>query len=64
MQDNVDECKDRVINLLNALDIAFSEKIAQEIMDHNLVCHDCFTWNFEEWRPYTEDELKKINKKK
>ena len=64
MQDNVDECKDRVINLLNALDIAFSEKTAKEIMDRNFVCHDFFTWNFEEWRPYTEDELKKINKKK
>ena len=64
MQDNVDECKDRVINLLNALDIAFSEKTAREIMDYNFVCHDFFTWNFEEWRPYTEEELKKINKKK
>ena len=64
MQDNVDECKDRVIDLLNALDIAFSEKTAREIMDRNFICHDFFTWNFEEWRPYTEEELKKINKKK
>ena len=64
MQDNVDECKDRVINLLNALDIDFSENIAREIMNRNFVCHDFFTWNFKEWRPYTEDELKKINKKK
>ena len=62
MQDNVDECKGRVIDLLNALDIAFSEKTAREIMDYNFVCHDFFTWNFEEWRPYTEEELKKINK--
>ena len=62
MQDNVDECKGRVIDLLNALDIVFSEKTAREIMDRNFVCHDFFTWNFEEWRPYTEDELKKIKK--
>ena len=62
MQDNVDECKDRVIDLLNTLDIDFSEKIAREIMDRNFICHDFFTWNFEEWRPYTEDELKKLNK--
>ena len=62
MQDNVDECKDRVIDLLNTLDIDFSEKIAREIMERNFICHDFFTWNFEEWRPYTEDELKKLNK--
>lgn len=62
MQDNVDECKGRVIDLLNTLDIDFSEKIAREIMDRNFICHDFFTWNFEEWRPYTEEELKKINK--
>lgn len=63
-EDNVDECKDRVINLLNALDIAFSEKTARDIMDHNLVCHDFFTWNFKEWREMTEDEIKEANKKK
>ena len=51
MQDNVDECKERVINLLKSLDIAFSESTAREILDYNIVCHDFFTWNFEEWRP-------------
>ena len=29
----------------------------------NLVCSDFFKWNFEEWRPYTEEELKKLKKK-
>jgi len=28
----------------------------------NLVCSDFFEWNFDEWRPYTEDELKQIKK--
>ena len=64
MEDNVQECKNRVIDLLKGLGIAFSEKTARDIMDYNFVCHDFFTWNFEEWRPYTEDELKEINKKK
>lgn len=64
MQDNVDECKDRVIDLLKGLNIAFSEKTARDIMDHNFVCHDFFTWNFEEWREMTEDEIKEANKKK
>ncbi len=63
-QDNVDECKDRVIGLLTALDIAFSEKTARDIMDYNFVCHDFFTWNFEEWRPYTDEEIKRLKKKK
>ena len=64
MQDNVDECKDRVIELLNALDIAFNEQTARDIMNHNLVCHDFFTWNFEEWCPYTDEEIKQLKKKK
>ena len=62
MQDNVDECKDRVIDLLNSLGIAFYETTARDIMDHNFVCHDFFTWNFEEWREYTEEELEAIEK--
>lgn len=33
------------------------------LMNHNLICHDFFTWNFEEWRPYTSDEFKLIQKK-
>ena len=51
MQDNVDECKDRVIDLLNALGIAFNEKTARYIMDKNLVCSNFFDWDFENWRP-------------
>lgn len=50
MEDNVDECKDRVIDLLNALGIAFSEKTVREIMDKNLVCSNFFDWDFEHWR--------------
>ena len=64
MQDNVDECKERVINLLKSLDIAFNEDTARDIMNHNIVCHDFFTWNFEEWREMTEEEIKLSKKKK
>ena len=38
----------------------FNEDEARLIMDSQLVCHDFFTWNFEEWRPYTEEEIKKL----
>ena len=58
MQDNVDECKDRVIDLFKQMDIAFNEQTARYIMENNFVCHDFFTWNFEQWREYTSDELK------
>lgn len=64
MQDNVDESKSRVLDMFDKMGISYNEQTAREIMDRNFICHDFFSWNFEEWRPYTEDELKKLNKKK
>lgn len=58
MQDNVDETKERIIDLLNKLNIEYDKDVAYEIMNRNLVCSDFFKWNFEEWRPYREDEIK------
>ena len=63
MQDNVYETHGRIIKLFDALDIDYDEDLAMDIMLHNLVCNDFFTWNFEKWRPYTDDELKKFKKK-
>ena len=60
MQDNVYETHGRIIKLFDALDINYDEDAAMDIMLRNLVCHDFFTWNFEEWRPYTDVELKKL----
>lgn len=64
MQDNVYETHGRIIKLLDALGIDFDEDVAMDIMLKNLVCSDFFEWNFEEWRPYTEEEQKKKSKKK
>lgn len=64
MQDNVYETHGRIIKLFDALGIDYDEDEAMDIMLRNLVCHDFFTWNFEHWRPYTEEELKQISKKK
>ena len=58
MQDNVNETKERIIDLLNKLNIEYDKDVAYEIMNRNLVCSDFFKWNFEEWRPYREDEQK------
>lgn len=63
MEDNVAECKDRICEMLTNICEDFNEDKARLIMDSRLVCHDFFTWNFEEWRPYTEEELKKKDKK-
>ena len=63
MQDNVYETHARVIKLFDALGIDYDEDVAMDIMLKNLVCSDFFKWNFEEWRPYTDDELKKLKRK-
>ena len=63
MQDNVYETHGRIIKLFDALDIDYDEDEAMDIMLKNLVCSDFFEWNFEEWRPYTEEELKTLNNK-
>ena len=64
MQDNVYETYGRIIKLFDALGIDYDEDVAMDIMLKNLVCSDFFKWNFEEWRPYTEEELKKLKIKK
>lgn len=50
MQDNVDECKERVIDLLDKMNIDYDKSQAIKIMDKNLVCSDFFEWDFENWR--------------
>lgn len=64
MQDNVVECKDRICEMLINICEDFNEDEARLIMDSQLVCHDFFTWCFEEWRPYTEEELHPKKRKK
>ena len=54
MADNVKETKERVIDLLDKMNIDFDEQTARKIMDKNLVCADFFNWDFENWRPIPE----------
>ena len=63
MQDNIDEGRNRIIEMLSQICPDFEESIANDIMDKNIICHDFFTWNFEEWREMTEEEIKEANKK-
>ena len=57
MSDNVQEAKDRIIELLKSLNIDFNEQEARDIMNHNLVCSDFFKWDFENWRPIADNSV-------
>ena len=52
MLDNIQEGRARVHELLRNISPDYDPKVADEIMDKNFVCHDFFTWDFEEWKPY------------
>lgn len=68
MEDNVQECKERVLSMIirysSTHNICLDDKLIINILDENLVCSDFFKWNFEEWRPMTEEEYKQSTKKK
>ena len=56
MADNVQETKDRIFKLLDEMNVDYSRREAQEIMDHNLVCSDFFKWDFDNWKPIEEEK--------
>lgn len=57
MPDNVEQCHNRVIRLLQELKVPdFDEKAARQIMQENLVCSDFFKWDFENWKPLPSNE--------
>lgn len=58
MEDNIQESKERVISLLDQMNIDYDKEELKKIMDKNIVCSDIFRWNFDEWRSYTDEELK------
>lgn len=64
MEDNVQEQRQRVHELLRNISPEYDPEIADEIMAKNFVVHDFFAWNFNEWREMTEDEIKESKKKK
>lgn len=61
MEDNVQESRQRVHELLRNIAPDYSPRIANRIMNKNFVCHDFFTWDFENWCEKKEE--KKIKKK-
>ena len=57
MADNVIETHNRVIDLLDKMNINYDKETAMEIMDKNLICADFFKWDFENWK-YIDDKKK------
>ena len=49
MEDNVQESRQRVHELLRNISPDYDPKVADEIMDKNFVCSDFFKWDFENW---------------
>lgn len=62
MEDNIQECKERICKLFYEMGMSFTKEQCieiNEILNKNIVAHDFFKWNFEEWRPMTDEEIKK-----
>lgn len=51
MKDNVEECHERIRQLLEDRRIEFDRTEVDRILEHNIVCHDSLDWNFKEWKP-------------
>lgn len=47
--DNVEEMKQRLLDVLPISEETFKQK-AIEILNHNIVCSDAFLWDFENWK--------------
>lgn len=53
MEDNVQLCRKRLAEILGTDEF-------NSIIEHNIVCHDFFDWDFEHWRPKKKKQTKSI----
>lgn len=61
MEDNVQETKDRILDMLDKMEIDYHRPSVMRILNKNLVCSDFFKWDFENWCPikeYTSESIK------
>ena len=56
LEDNVKETHKRIHDLFEQMHIDYDKEKAQEIMNHNLVCHNFFNWDFKNWCPIKEEK--------
>lgn len=57
---NVIEAHNRVIQLLTDMGIDFDVEEARGILKRNLVCHNFFDWDFQNWCPISENKIKPL----
>lgn len=69
MEDNTNECRNRLYLLFKEYcdkqnitkeQFNLAKNKCIEILKENIICTDTFKWNYEDWKPYTEEELKKL----
>jgi hypothetical protein len=59
MEDNVMEMRDRLLIELPSL-TPEEAKQARKIINHNIVCHDALTWDYENWKSNTPPKAKPL----
>ncbi len=59
MADNVEEMKDRLLIELPSLTPEEAKK-ARKIINHNIVCHDALTWDYENWKSANPPKAKPL----
>lgn len=61
MEDNIQECKDRIYQYIKDNNIKCSLKKVKDIIDHNLVCHDALNgWDYENWCELKQDKCEAL----
>lgn len=51
MEDNVEECKENILEVLDNSGIPYNKGNVLTIINHNIVCTDFFNWDFDNWKP-------------
>lgn len=63
MADNIEEGKQRMHTMLSQIcPDTYNKASATRIMNRNFVCANFFEWDFENWKPMTDEETKKKKK--
>ena len=55
MDDNTDECKERIKELIKEFNFEITDTI-NNIINTNIVCSDTFKWDYENWCPIKESK--------
>ncbi len=51
MEDNIKECYERILKLLDERGIEYDSGKVTDIITHNIVCYNALEWDYERWQP-------------